>query len=200
MISPTLRPLPDNTQQSQQRPIPSAGFEPAIPTSERPQTHALDRAATGIGCIWKNWDGLNMRHVWGEERCVQGFGRKTWSKGSLEKPRRRCGDNIVTYFEEPVWGLDWIDLAQDREKWRAVVSMAMNSGLHKTQGTSRQYEELFVSFSRRTVLRAVSLLGNKQTTLQSGPRLQQYSQKFILTVILHWTLFLSAYLNIRWTN
>jgi hypothetical protein len=26
-----------------------AGFEPTIPASERPQTHALDRAATGIG-------------------------------------------------------------------------------------------------------------------------------------------------------
>ena len=29
-----------------------AGFEPAVPTSERPQTHAIDRAATGI-CIRK---------------------------------------------------------------------------------------------------------------------------------------------------
>jgi hypothetical protein len=27
----------------------TAGFEPTIPVSERPQTHALDRAATGIG-------------------------------------------------------------------------------------------------------------------------------------------------------
>jgi hypothetical protein len=27
----------------------SAAFEPAIPASKRPQTHALDRAATGIG-------------------------------------------------------------------------------------------------------------------------------------------------------
>jgi hypothetical protein len=27
----------------------SAGFEPAIPASQRLQTHALDRAATGIG-------------------------------------------------------------------------------------------------------------------------------------------------------
>jgi hypothetical protein len=26
-----------------------AGFEPKIPASKRPQTHALDRAATGIG-------------------------------------------------------------------------------------------------------------------------------------------------------
>ena len=29
--------------------MPSAGFEPTISVSERPQTHALDRAATGIG-------------------------------------------------------------------------------------------------------------------------------------------------------
>jgi hypothetical protein len=31
-----------------------AGFEPEIPGSERPQTHILDRAATGIGkCVLK---------------------------------------------------------------------------------------------------------------------------------------------------
>ena len=29
--------------------MPSVGFEPAIPASERPQTYALDRAATGTG-------------------------------------------------------------------------------------------------------------------------------------------------------
>ena len=29
--------------------MPPAGFEPTIPASERPQTHSLDRAATGIG-------------------------------------------------------------------------------------------------------------------------------------------------------
>jgi len=28
----------------------AAGFEPAIPASERLQTYTLDRAATGIGC------------------------------------------------------------------------------------------------------------------------------------------------------
>jgi hypothetical protein len=31
--------------------MPPAGFELAIPASERPQTHALDRAATGIGIM-----------------------------------------------------------------------------------------------------------------------------------------------------
>jgi hypothetical protein len=29
--------------------MPPAGFEPAIPASERPQTHFVDRSATGIG-------------------------------------------------------------------------------------------------------------------------------------------------------
>jgi len=29
--------------------MPQTGFEPQIPASERPQNHALDRAATGIG-------------------------------------------------------------------------------------------------------------------------------------------------------
>jgi hypothetical protein len=31
--------------------LPSAGFEPPMPGSERPQTHALDRKATGIGTV-----------------------------------------------------------------------------------------------------------------------------------------------------
>jgi hypothetical protein len=42
----------DNTQHSQEREreiLAPAGFEPTIQASERPQTHALDRAATGTG-------------------------------------------------------------------------------------------------------------------------------------------------------
>jgi len=34
--------------------MPPVGFEPAIPASERPQTHALDRAATEIGYASNN--------------------------------------------------------------------------------------------------------------------------------------------------
>jgi hypothetical protein len=41
--------------------MPSTGFEAATPTNERPQTYALDHAATGIGCnetkIWKRLKG-----------------------------------------------------------------------------------------------------------------------------------------------
>ena len=46
-ISPTQRLLPDNTHKRQTT-MPPAGFEPAIPASERPQPLALVRAATGI--------------------------------------------------------------------------------------------------------------------------------------------------------
>ena len=47
---PVAETLPDKTQQSQgQISMLHAGFEPTIPASERPQTYALDSAATGTG-------------------------------------------------------------------------------------------------------------------------------------------------------
>jgi hypothetical protein len=50
---PVVETLPGNTQHSRETDIhtPPAGFEPAIPESERPHTHALDSAATGIGFV-----------------------------------------------------------------------------------------------------------------------------------------------------
>ena len=56
MIGPSQRPLPGNTQHSEERDVPSpVRFEPAIPSSERPQTRALDRAANGIGYYPTGW-------------------------------------------------------------------------------------------------------------------------------------------------
>jgi len=46
---PSDRLPPDNTKHPEETAIHApAGFEPTIPASNRPQTHALDRAATGI--------------------------------------------------------------------------------------------------------------------------------------------------------
>jgi hypothetical protein len=57
MISPSQRPLPDNTQLSQETGIHvPAGFEPPILASERPQTHNLVRAATGMGILYSSED------------------------------------------------------------------------------------------------------------------------------------------------
>jgi hypothetical protein len=45
----------------------------------------------------------------------------------LEKPRHRWVDNIKMELGEIGWdGMDWIDLAQDRDQWRALVNAAMS--------------------------------------------------------------------------
>ena len=50
MIISSQRPLTDKTQHSQHTDIHApVGFEPTISAGERPQTYALDRAATGTG-------------------------------------------------------------------------------------------------------------------------------------------------------
>jgi len=43
---PDAKTLPDNTYKTF---LPTAGFEPTIPSSERPQTHTLDRTVAAIG-------------------------------------------------------------------------------------------------------------------------------------------------------
>jgi hypothetical protein len=48
-------------------------------------------------------------------------------KRPLGRPRRRCVDNIKIDLLEIGWGgVDWIGLAQDRDKWRALVNAVMN--------------------------------------------------------------------------
>jgi hypothetical protein len=45
----------------------------------------------------------------------------------LGSPRRRWVDNIKIDLREIGWdGMDWIDLAQDRDQWRALVNTVMN--------------------------------------------------------------------------
>jgi hypothetical protein len=48
-------------------------------------------------------------------------------KRPLGRPRRRWEDKIKMDLEEVGWRvMDWIALAQDRDRWRAVMNAVMN--------------------------------------------------------------------------
>ena len=55
---------------------------------------------------------------------------KPEGKRPLGRPRRRCVDNIRMDLQEVGCGyVDWIGLAQDRDRWRTLVSALMNLGV-----------------------------------------------------------------------
>jgi hypothetical protein len=52
---------------------------------------------------------------------------KPEGKRLLGRPRRRWMDNIKMDLREIEWdGVDWIDMAQDRGEWRALVNTVLN--------------------------------------------------------------------------
>jgi hypothetical protein len=52
---------------------------------------------------------------------------KPEGKPPLGRPRRRWVDNFKMDLRELGWGdTDWIELAQDRDQWRALVNTVMN--------------------------------------------------------------------------
>jgi hypothetical protein len=55
---------------------------------------------------------------------------KPEGKRPLKRPRRRLVDNIRMDLVEVGWGnVDWIDLAQDKNRWRALVNSVLNLGV-----------------------------------------------------------------------
>jgi hypothetical protein len=60
----------------------------------------------------------------GEERTAyRSLVRKPGGKRPLGRPRRRWLDNIKMDLVGIEWGVDWIDLSQNRSKWRALVNV-----------------------------------------------------------------------------
>jgi len=60
---------------------------------------------------------------------------KPEGKGQLGRPRHRWEDNIKMDLREVLCGgVDWIELAQDRDRWRALVSAVMNLRVPENAG------------------------------------------------------------------
>ena len=58
---------------------------------------------------------------WGGKRRVQVLVGKPQGKRPLGRPKRRWEDNITMNLQEVGCGVtDWIELAQDRDRWRAM--------------------------------------------------------------------------------
>jgi hypothetical protein len=52
---------------------------------------------------------------------------KPEEKRLLGRSRRKWVDNIKMYLREIGWdGMNWIDMALDRDQWRTLVNMVMN--------------------------------------------------------------------------
>ena len=89
-----------------------------------------------------------MEHV-----ARMGEGRKTHrvltakpeGKRLLGRPSCTWENDIKTHLKGKYGeGVDWIDLAQDGHKWRAVVNTLMNFWLHKMQGILCLAEEVLL--------------------------------------------------------
>jgi hypothetical protein len=77
----------------------------------------------------------SRRMKWAGHVACMGEGRSAYrilvgrpeGRRTLGRPRRRRDDNIKMDLQEVGWGgMDWIDMAQDRDRWRALVSVVMN--------------------------------------------------------------------------
>ena len=82
------------------------------------------------------WAGhvVRMGEGRGVHRVLVG---KPEGKRPLGRPRRRWEDDIKMYPQEVGGGCeDWMELAQDRESWRALVGTMRNLRVPKIRGSS----------------------------------------------------------------
>jgi hypothetical protein len=80
-----------------------------------------------------------MGRVWGRIEVCTGWVlvRKPEGKMPLGRPRRRWEENIKKYFQEVGGGRgDWMELVQDRERWRAILGRVRNFRVPLMRGIS----------------------------------------------------------------
>ena len=63
---------------------------------------------------------IKSRRMRGVYRILVG---KPDGKRPLGRPRNRWEDNTKMHLKEVGWGMDWIDLARDRDRWQAILNL-----------------------------------------------------------------------------
>jgi hypothetical protein len=72
------------------------------------------------------WAGC-VAHMGEKRNAYRTLVGKPEGKRPLGRPRRRWEDNIKMDLRSTGWGgMDWIDLAQGRDQWRALVNTVIN--------------------------------------------------------------------------
>jgi hypothetical protein len=72
------------------------------------------------------WEG-HVAHMGEKRNACRILVGNPEGKRPIGRPRRRWENNIRMDLREIGWGgMDWIDLAQDRDRWRVLVNTVMN--------------------------------------------------------------------------
>jgi hypothetical protein len=59
-----------------------------------------------------------------DEMCIQNFSQKSWTEGTMWGADGKV--LLIWILKNRIWGVDCINMAQDRDQWQALLSMVMN--------------------------------------------------------------------------
>ena len=137
VISSSQRPPPDNIQHSRQTSMPLVGFEPTISPGERPQTYALDRAATGTS----NYTTCDI---------LQGGARKT-GPPSRRTTWAQVSDSVQEIKQMQMQSTYWLEKAlkmiSELTPLSYIACMTICCSVHKSSSTYK--EIIFSTFSNQ---------------------------------------------------